>query len=167
MSVIVLDTRVFQAVENKLQRFGSGNYIDQDHNCDLARRVFNLHGYSCNNIHSIEALHEVIHKWVAQAFHYNRMAGRSKALLNFDEMMEKYDPKGEAKKISIVQCYKFIQCILYNSDIDSYMSREFYETHYEEEHGAWINVGTALCHFLAGHIVAHSGDYEAAKWSSL
>lgn len=164
MSVIVLDIRVFQAVENKLQSFGACGYADKEHNSDTARRVFNFGHFSPNDINCLEKYNNTVTAWFTEAFRFNQIAWNHRYKRN--DFMAEYQPATEPKKISLVQCYKFLQCIIYNSDIDSYMKSEQFER-FKPEFEAWQEQGRKMCHFIASHIIEHSDDYNNANWCSL
>lgn len=165
MSVIALDSRVFQAVENKLQSFGACGYSDKEHESDFPRRVFNLQYFSGNDIYQIEKYNDVVTKWISEAFRFNKIAYRYR-YNRHNEFMADYQPANRASGISLVQCYKFLQCIIYNSDIDSYMETAEFDR-FKPEFEAWQEQGRKMLHFMASHIVSHSDDYNEAKWSSL
>lgn len=165
MSVIALDSRVFQAVENKLQSFGARTYTDKEHNSDTARRVFDLRMFSGNDIYQIEKYNNAVTAWIAESFRFNQIAYMYR-YNRHDEFLLDYQTALEPKSITLVQCYKFLQCIIYNSDIDSYMESANFER-FKPEFEAWQAQGIKLLHFIASHIVEHSDDYNEAKWSSL
>ena len=164
MSVIALHPQTFRAVENKLSYFANCTYTDKEHNSDTARRVFGMSIFSGNSIYDIERLNDKIRQWITEAYRFNQLAYNYR--YKVQEPVLEYEA-GTAKKITLIECYKLLQCIIYNSDVDSYMEPADYEQQHKAEHEAWRETGRALLRFMASHIVEHLDDYQAASWSSL
>lgn len=161
MSVISLKMEVFQKVEKKLCGFGLCGPVDQEHNTDFAWKVFGMDDIFNPDFN--DAVAAKIREWVTLGYTYNQLsyAYRYGNPYKPDDYREG-NPES-VSDITIMQAYTYISCILYNSDVDSYVSKELYDM-MVDEHKAWTRTGEDILNFLAHHIVEHSPEYICCSW---